>query len=113
MQCFNRAAARPASPPGSRSSGLRFAFPFRFPMRLPTSTASIIKGLALMVSIIATSASAQGTAASPADGVYDLLVGTYTGPKSEGIDVYRFDTKTGQASRVSSAKTVKDRKSVV
>ncbi|MFC0575703.1 lactonase family protein [Paraburkholderia solisilvae] len=59
-----------------------------------------------MVSIIATSASAQGTAASPADGVYDLLVGTYTGPKSEGIDVYRFDTKSGAATRVSSAKTV-------
>ncbi|QYD67635.1 lactonase family protein [Paraburkholderia edwinii] len=100
MHCFNRAAARSAS----RPFGRRFAL--RFPLRFSTSTASIIKGLALMVSILATSASAQGTATPPADGVYDLLVGTYTGPKSEGIYVYRFDTKTGQASRVSSAQTV-------
>jgi 6-phosphogluconolactonase len=55
-----------------------------------------------MVSIAATQAFAQGT---PADGVYDLIVGTYTGPKSEGIYVYRFDTKTGDATQVSSAKT--------
>ncbi|HEY3598022.1 MAG TPA: lactonase family protein [Paraburkholderia sp.] len=58
-----------------------------------------------MVSIIATAAFAQGPAA-PADGIYDLLVGAYTGPKSEGIEVYRFDTKTGTATRVSAAPTV-------
>lgn len=65
----------------------------------------IIRGLTLMVSIAATQAFAQGTAAAPADGVYDLIVGTYTGPKSEGIYVYRFDTKSGDATQVSSAKT--------
>ena len=33
-----------------------------------------------------------------ADGVYDLLIGTYTGSgKSEGIYVYRFDTKQRRA----------------
>ncbi|MBN3765350.1 lactonase family protein [Burkholderia sp. Ac-20365] len=58
-----------------------------------------------MVSIAATQAFAQGTPAAPADGVYDLIVGTYTGPKSEGIYVYRFDTKSGDATQVSSAKT--------
>ncbi|MEM5342682.1 lactonase family protein [Paraburkholderia azotifigens] len=58
-----------------------------------------------MVSIAATQSFAQGTAAAPADGVYDLIVGTYTGPKSEGIYVYRFDTKSGDATQVSSAKT--------
>jgi 6-phosphogluconolactonase len=70
------------------------------------SACSIIKGFALMVSIVATHAFAQGTAAAPADGVYDLIVGTYTGGKSEGIYVYRFDTKTGDATPVSSTKTV-------
>jgi 6-phosphogluconolactonase len=56
--------------------------------------------------VMATSALAQGPAAAPADGVYDLLVGTYTGPNSEGLYVYRFDTKTGGATRISSARTV-------
>ncbi|WP_241024418.1 lactonase family protein [Burkholderia sp. Ac-20365] len=64
-----------------------------------------MRGLTLMVSIAATQAFAQGTPAAPADGVYDLIVGTYTGPKSEGIYVYRFDTKSGDATQVSSAKT--------
>ena len=58
-----------------------------------------------MVSIAATQSFAQGTTAAPADGVYDLIVGTYTGPKSEGIYVYRFDTKSGDATQVASAKT--------
>jgi len=75
------------------------AAPFRF-------TRSIIRGFALMVSIAATHAFAQGTAAVPADGVYDMIVGTYTGGKSEGIYVYRFDTKTGEATPVSSTKAV-------
>ncbi|GAB2886923.1 lactonase family protein [Paraburkholderia jirisanensis] len=56
--------------------------------------------------VMATSALAQGPAAAPADGVYDLLVGTYTGPRSEGLYVYRFDTKTGAATRIGSARTV-------
>jgi 6-phosphogluconolactonase len=56
--------------------------------------------------VMATSALAQGPAAAPADGVYDLLVGTYTGPNSEGLYVYRFDTKTGAATRIGSARTV-------
>ncbi|MBV8627812.1 MAG: lactonase family protein [Paraburkholderia sp.] len=59
-----------------------------------------------MVSLAATHAFAQGTAAVPADGVYDMIVGTYTGGRSEGIYVYRFDTKTGEATPVSSTKTV-------
>ncbi|WP_229013984.1 lactonase family protein [Paraburkholderia gardini] len=73
---------------------------------VPLSARSIIKGFVLMVSIVATQAFAQGAAAVPADGVYDLLVGTYTAGKSEGIYVYRFDTKTGDMTPVSSAKTV-------
>lgn len=73
---------------------------------VPPSARSIIKGFVLMVSIVATQAFAQGAAAVPADGVYDLLVGTYTAGKSEGIYVYRFDTKTGDMTAVSSAKTV-------
>ncbi len=54
-----------------------------------------------MVSIVASHAFAQDSGPAPADGVYDMLVGTYTGGKSEGIYVYRFDTKTGEATRVS------------
>ncbi|MFP6559794.1 lactonase family protein [Paraburkholderia sp. B3] len=68
---------------------------------------SLAKGLVIMVSIAATHAFAQSSpAAAPADGVYDLIVGTYTGGKSEGLYVYRFDTKTGDATQVSAAKTV-------
>ncbi|QGZ62862.1 beta-propeller fold lactonase family protein [Paraburkholderia acidisoli] len=64
-----------------------------------------------MVSVAASSAFAQTSTAAtaaqpPADGVYDLVVGTYTGGKSEGIYVYRFDTNTGDAQQVSVAKTV-------
>jgi 6-phosphogluconolactonase len=66
----------------------------------------IVRGFVIMASVAAASAFAQSSAAAPADGVYDLLVGTYTGGKSEGIYVYRFDTKTGDATRVSVAKTV-------
>ncbi|WP_043202409.1 lactonase family protein [Paraburkholderia acidipaludis] len=68
---------------------------------------SLAKGLVIMVSVAATHAFAQSSpAAAPADGVYDLIVGTYTGGKSEGLYVYRFDTKTGDATQVSVAKTV-------
>lgn len=70
------------------------------------SAGSIIKGFALMVSIVASPAFAQDAGPAPADGVYDMLVGTYTGGKSEGLYVYRFDTKTGDATRVSVAQTV-------
>ncbi len=42
----------------------------------------------------------------PRTGSYNMLVGTYTAGKSEGIYVYRFDTKTGAATRVSVAQTV-------
>ena len=59
-----------------------------------------------MVSIVASQAFAQEAGPAPADGVYDMIVGTYTGGKSEGIYVYRFDTKTGEATPVSVAKTV-------
>ncbi len=90
-----------------RSDRAAFAVPLSTPEPAPVRSArSIIKGFALMVSIVATHAFAQGTAAVPADGVYDLIVGTYTGGRSEGIYVYRFDTKTGEATRVSSVKTV-------
>ena len=41
------------------------------------------------------------------NGVFDLLVGTYTGSgKSEGIYVYRFDTGTGEITRLASAQAV-------
>ncbi|MEC5406994.1 lactonase family protein [Paraburkholderia sp. MPAMCS5] len=70
------------------------------------SARSIIKGFALMVSIVASHAFAQETGPAPADGVYDMLIGTYTGGRSEGLYVYRFDTKTGDATRVSVAQTV-------
>jgi len=66
----------------------------------------MIKGFVLMVSIAASQAYAQDSGPVPADGVYNLLVGTYTSGKSEGIYVYRFDTKTGAATQVSVAKTV-------
>jgi len=70
------------------------------------SARSIIKGFVLMVSIVASHAFAQDSGPVPADGVYDMLIGTYTGGKSEGLYVYRFDTKTGEATRVSVAQTV-------
>ncbi|MGH8779063.1 lactonase family protein [Paraburkholderia sp.] len=82
------------------------------PCRKAGSARSIIKGFVLMASIVASQAASQAfaqtqtPAAVPADGVYDMLVGTYTGGKSEGIYVYRFDTKTGDATRVSSTRTV-------
>jgi 6-phosphogluconolactonase len=82
---------------------------------------SVAAGLAAVLSLAAVQAFAQGagTAAGagggvPAtasgasgNGVYDLLVGTYTGSgKSEGIYVYRFDTGSGAITRLSSAQAV-------
>ncbi|WP_048995350.1 lactonase family protein, partial [Burkholderia multivorans] len=64
-----------------------------------------MKGFALVLSLSATHAFAQQSPA-PADGVYNLLVGTYTDTGSDGIYVYRFDTSTGSVAPVSSAKTV-------
>ncbi|PXW22713.1 lactonase family protein [Paraburkholderia caballeronis] len=67
----------------------------------------LIKGLAIMASVAAAHAFAQSPSpAMPRDGVYDMIVGTYTGGKSEGLYVYRFDTRTGDATPVSVAKTV-------
>ncbi|ABO55410.1 TPA: lactonase family protein [Burkholderia vietnamiensis] len=71
----------------------------------PLRLAHWMKGFALVLSLSATHAFAQQAPAA-ADGVYNLLVGTYTGHGSEGIYVYRFDTKTGSVAPVSSAKTV-------
>ena len=90
-----------------RTRAVACAVPQSFSLRVNPrlSARSIIRGLTLMVSIAATQSFAQGTTAAPADGVYDLIVGTYTGPKSEGIYVYRFDTKSGDATQVASAKT--------
>ncbi|RQS07597.1 lactonase family protein [Burkholderia sp. Bp9002] len=65
-----------------------------------------MKGFAIVLSLSATHAFAQQSAQAPADGVYNLLVGTYTDGGSDGIYVYRFDTKTGSVAPVSSAKTV-------
>ncbi|RAD92046.1 lactonase family protein [Burkholderia multivorans] len=64
-----------------------------------------MKGFAFALSLSATHAFAQQSPA-PADGVYNLLVGTYTDTGSDGIYVYRFDTSTGSVAPVSSAKTV-------
>ncbi len=72
-----------------------------FPLRL----AHWMKGFAFVLSLSATHAFAQQSPA-PADGVYNLLVGTYTDTGSDGIYVYRFDTSTGSVAPVSSAKTV-------
>ncbi|POR55716.1 6-phosphogluconolactonase (cycloisomerase 2 family) [Paraburkholderia eburnea] len=72
----------------------------------------IIKGIAVMASVAASVAAPQAFAQTGANadvagnGVYDLIVGTYTGGKSEGLYVYRFDSKTGDAQQVSVAKTV-------
>ncbi|WP_198386477.1 lactonase family protein [Burkholderia ubonensis] len=73
-----------------------------FPLRL----AHWMKGFAIVLSLSATHAFAQQSATAPADGVYNLLVGTYTDGGSDGIYVYRFDTKTGSVAPVSSTKTV-------
>jgi 6-phosphogluconolactonase (cycloisomerase 2 family) len=78
------------------------------------------KSFAVICSFAAAQAFAQGAGATnadpananapatvAADGVYDLLIGTYTaGGKSEGIYVYRFDTKTGETTRLSATQTV-------
>lgn len=53
-----------------------------------------------------TPAFAQSSAAASAGGIFNLIVGTYTGGKGEGLYVYRFDTNTGEATPLSVAKTV-------
>ena len=70
-----------------------------------------IKGVVIMASVAGAPAVAQSTSqsastAASAGGVYNLIIGTYTGGKSEGLYVYRFDTQTGDAQQVSVAKTV-------
>jgi 6-phosphogluconolactonase len=109
-----------ACPDGQLYRGLAF---------IPRSKFSI-RSLAAVFSLAAAQAFAQGstapapsgtTPAASGDGVYDLLVGTYTGSgKSVGIYVYRFDTGTGETTQLATAKTVnpsylavsKDRKHV-
>jgi len=91
-----------------------YAVPGLLPTRPPRArgrsglTRSLVRSLLIMASVAATHAFAQtsSSAPAPANGVYDLIVGTYTGGKSEGLYVYRFDTKTGEATPVSVAKTV-------
>jgi len=62
---------------------------------------------ALLASMILSSALAGGPAATATpDGGYDLIVGTYTGGRSEGLYVYRFDARDGKASPLGIAKTV-------
>ncbi|SAL60625.1 3-carboxymuconate cyclase-like protein [Caballeronia udeis] len=74
-------------------------------------------GVAAVLSLAAVQAFAQGAGAAAGastnasgasgNGVFDLLVGTYTGSgKSEGIYVYRFDAGTGAITRLSSAQAV-------
>ncbi|MFP3565949.1 lactonase family protein [Paraburkholderia sp. SIMBA_030] len=101
MRRSNRAAVRAVSTSALPSASWSAGRPV--PLR---AARSIIKGFVLMISIVASHAFAQDAGPAPADGVYDLLVGTYTGGKSEGLYVYRFDTKTGEATRVSVAQTV-------
>lgn len=72
----------------------------------PFSFAHWMKGFAIVLSLSAAHAFAQDTGAAPADGLYNLLVGTYTDAGSDGLYVYRFDTRTGSVTPVSSAKTV-------
>ena len=78
---------------------------------------SIAAGVAAVLSLAAAQAFAQGsgTAAGTSatasgasgNGVFDLVVGTYTGSgKSEGIYVFRFDAGTGAITRLASAQTV-------
>ncbi|TAM07472.1 MAG: lactonase family protein [Paraburkholderia sp.] len=50
--------------------------------------------------------SAAASAAASTDGIFNLIVGTYTGGKGEGLYVYRFDANTGEATPLSVAKTV-------
>ncbi|WP_239150896.1 lactonase family protein [Burkholderia pseudomallei] len=63
-----------------------------------------MKGFVLALPLFGNPAFAQDASAGPAGGVYNLLVGTYTGSGSDGIYVYRFDTDSGRVSPVSSAK---------
>ncbi len=74
--------------------------PFAFPLRL----SHWMKGFALALPLFGNPAFAQDASAGPAGGMYNLLVGTYTGSGSDGIYVYRFDTDSGRVSPVSSAK---------
>ncbi len=75
------------------------------------------RGCALMLSLAAAQVFAQAPASAPSSSgspdalanleVYDLLIGTYTGSgKSEGIYVYRFNTGSGELTRLASAQTV-------
>ncbi|AGK46941.1 hypothetical protein BTI_2728 [Burkholderia thailandensis MSMB121] len=73
---------------------------FAFPLRL----SHWMKGFALALPLFGNPSFAQDASGGPAGGVYNLLVGTYTGAGGDGIYVYRFDTDSGRATPVSSAK---------
>jgi 6-phosphogluconolactonase (cycloisomerase 2 family) len=89
----------------------------RQPGRAQLMSKGVAAGVAAVLSLAAVQAFAQGagaaagtsttTSGASSNGVFDLLVGTYTGSgKSEGIYVYRFDTGTGAITRLSSAQVV-------
>ncbi|SMF99730.1 3-carboxymuconate cyclase [Burkholderia singularis] len=80
---------------------MRALSPFAFPLRL----SHWMKGFALALPLMSAHAFAHEAGAAPAGGLYNLLVGTYTGAGSDGIYVYRFDTRTGRITPLSSAKT--------
>jgi 6-phosphogluconolactonase len=63
---------------------------------------SVVTRLSLLLLIGASTACGQN------NGQHYLLVGTYTGGKSEGIYVFRFNSKTGEFSPVSIAKGIKN-----
>lgn len=60
---------------------------------------TFIKGITMSASMVVTSAFAAQT------GAYNLMIGTYTDAGSDGIYVYRFNSKDGSVKPVSSAKT--------
>lgn len=69
--------------------------------------ASRPKALVLAAALALGTAPALSHAAAPAGGLYDMLVGSYTGPQGgDGIHVYRFDPATGAATPLSSVQTV-------
>jgi len=107
-------SCRAVGPAGLSQSGRDSGRHSRQPRLMSKSVAA---GLAAVLSLAAAQAFAQGagtaagTSATASDasgnGVFDLLVGTYTGSgKSEGIYVYRFDAGTGAITRLASAQTV-------
>lgn len=75
-----------------------------FAVRFPAQAEPLDERFCARAAAFGNPAFAQDASAGPAGGVYNLLVGTYTGSGSDGIYVYRFDTDSGRVSPVSSAK---------